>query len=498
MAYDIEVMEHEHLSSHSRLTEEQQNAYQMILDSVDNDDCGLFFLYGYGVTGKTFVWKTLAAAIRSRGEIVINVASSGIAALLLTGGRTAHSQYAIPINVLEDSFCSIQPDSILVALLNKAKLIIWDEAPLMHIHCFEAFDRTIRDIIRSPNKDRTFGGKVIVFGGDFRQILPVIQKGTRAKIVDASIHSSHLWKHCKVLRLTKNMRLIFGNDDNQRKELSEFADWILKIGENKINEPNNGEDDVRFPRDVLLTPNSNHVESIVSAIYPSLHANLHDGMFFQDKAILAPTNEEVDCINDHMLATIDSDERVYYSSDSLCPYEVNDNFSQQVYSPEVLNGLKVPGVPNHRILLKKGVPIMLLRNIDQSKGLCNGTRLQVENLGDYTIEGRIITEKYFGKITHIPRMIVVPSDKKIAVKFQRRQFPISVYFAMTINKSQGQLLASVGLFLRQPVFSHGQLYVAFSRVTSKKRLKVIILDNDGKNTDTTKNVVFKEVLQFLR
>ncbi|XP_071718997.1 uncharacterized protein [Rutidosis leptorrhynchoides] len=77
---------------------------------------------------KTFVWKTLAAAIRSRGEI---------------------------------------PDCELAALLNKVKLIIWDEAPLMHIHYFEAFDRTMRDIIRSPNKDRPFGGKVVVFGGDF-------------------------------------------------------------------------------------------------------------------------------------------------------------------------------------------------------------------------------------------------------------------------------------------------------------------------------------------
>ncbi|XP_071695650.1 uncharacterized protein [Rutidosis leptorrhynchoides] len=157
-------------------------------------------------------------------------------------------------------------DSELAALLNKAKLIIWDEAPLMHIHCFEAFDCKMRDIIRSPNKDPPFGGKVVVFGGDFHQILPVIQKGTRAEIVDASIHSSHLWKHCKVLRLTKNMRLISGSDDNHRKELSEFADWILKIGEGKINEPNDGEADVTFPRDVLLTPDSNHVEAKLNKV----------------------------------------------------------------------------------------------------------------------------------------------------------------------------------------------------------------------------------------
>nr|XP_043639303.1 uncharacterized protein LOC122610374 [Erigeron canadensis] len=121
-------------------------------------------LYG---TGKTYVWKTLSAAITSRGEIVINVASSGIAALLLLGGRTAHSRFGIPINLNEDSFCYVKPDSDLAALLNKAKLIIWDEAPMMHRHCFEAFDRTLRDIIQSPYRHKPFGGKTVVFGGDF-------------------------------------------------------------------------------------------------------------------------------------------------------------------------------------------------------------------------------------------------------------------------------------------------------------------------------------------
>ncbi|XP_071699545.1 uncharacterized protein [Rutidosis leptorrhynchoides] len=280
ISYDIETLKTEHHTLKSTMTNEQLCVYDTIVDAVDKDKGGLFFLCGYSGTGKTFVWKTLAAAIRSRGDIVINVASSGIAALLLTGGRTAHSRFAISINVLEDSFCSIPKDSELAALLNKAKLIIWDEAPMMHRHCFEAFDRTMRDIIVSPNSFAPFGGKVVVFGGDFRQILPVIQRGTRAKIVHASLHSSDLWRHCKVLKLTKNMRLRSNNNAANLKEISDFADWILKIGEGRINEPNDGEAGVEFPDEMLLKTNSNAVETIVDSTYPSVHEHLGDGDFF--------------------------------------------------------------------------------------------------------------------------------------------------------------------------------------------------------------------------
>ena len=95
-------------------------------------------------------------------------------------------------------------------------------------------------------------------------------------------------------------------------------------------------------------------------------------------------------------------------------------------------------------------------------------------------------------------MVVSPSDKKMPFKLNRRQFPISMCFAMTINKSQGQTLSKVGLSLKRPVFSHGQLYVAISRVKSKEGLKVLCCDKDGNYTDKTNNVVFKEVLHKLR
>jgi len=115
------------------------------------------------------------------------------------------------------------------------------------------------------------------------------------------------------------------------------------------------------------------------------------------------------------------------------------------------------------------VPIMLLRNIDQAKGLCNGTRLQVNHLGKNVISATIIIGKNVGDKIFIPRMDLVPLDSGLPFKFQRRQFPISLCFAMTINKSQGQSLSRVGLYLPRPIFTHGQLYVAISRVKTKKK-----------------------------
>lgn len=155
-------------------------------------------------------------------KIVIAVASSGIASLLLPGGRTAHSRFKIPIKLGHTSTCNIKVQSPEAELIKRAALILWDEAPMTHRHAYEAADRSLRDITKV---DLPFGGKPIVSGGDFRQILPVIINGTDNEIVDACLNqSTQLWPHIKVFKLTINMRVqqLIGQDQNKAAEFCEF------------------------------------------------------------------------------------------------------------------------------------------------------------------------------------------------------------------------------------------------------------------------------------
>lgn len=147
--------------------------------------------------------------------------------------------------------------------------------------------------------------------------------------------------------------------------------------------------------------------------------------------------------NERLLSMVPGDETVYLSSDAICESDKSTENENGLRSPEFLNSLKFSGVPNHTLALKVGVLIMLLRNIDQANGLCNGTRLTVLRLDKSLIKARVITGTNIGFETLIPRMKLCPSDKSLPFKITRKQFHVAACFAMTINKSQGQSLSQV-------------------------------------------------------
>ena len=498
LSYDRGEMLAKHELYFRSLNVEQLSTYKHIVDAVNCGVGQMFFVDGYGGTGKTFLWNALSFRFRSEGKIVLNVASSGIASLLLPGGRTAHSQFAIPMLLTKDSCCRIDKGTDKAQLLELASLIIWDEAPMINRWAFEAFDRTLRDIMSNVVKGASglpFGGKTVVLGGDFRQILPVVPRGGRADIVHACINSSPLWRGCRVLKLTKNMRLQFPSDGIDSECLKVFAKWILDIGDGKLGEDNDGEFVIQIPEDLLIKSTGDHIGDIVSSTYPRLLESIHNPNFFQDRAILAPTLELVEKVNDYVMSLIPGECKEYLSCDTVLKCDEDIGIDRRWITPEFLNDIKCSGMPNHKLHFKVGVPVMLLRNIDVSAGLCNGTRLTVLELGKNIIGVQVVSGPHSGDRAWIPRMNLVPSDANVSISFQRRQFPLCVCFAMSINKSQGQTLSSVGLFLPRLVFTYGQLYVAASRVKTRGGLKILITDDCGQLSSSTTNVVYPEVFR---
>lgn len=155
----IRVFE-EDLLLEKKLNREQRKAYTIIVDRIFSNKAGAFFIDGPGGTGKSFLYRSLLATIRSKGFITLATASSAVATSILLEGRTAHSRFKIPINVDENISCNVSKQSSLACLIWDAKLIVWDEASMAKAKTVEAFDLLLKDLMDTR---MLFAGKVVVF-----------------------------------------------------------------------------------------------------------------------------------------------------------------------------------------------------------------------------------------------------------------------------------------------------------------------------------------------
>ncbi|XP_075235001.1 ATP-dependent DNA helicase Pif1-like [Lycorma delicatula] len=198
---------------------------------------------------------------------------------------------------------------------------------------------------------------------------------------------------------------------------------------------------------------------------PDLRHNYTNHGWLRERAILAAKNLDVDVINFKIQQSLPGNEITFKSNDTVVdPDEVVN------YPVEFLNSLDLPGMPPHNLRLKIGSPIILLRNLNAPK-LCNGTRLVIKKITGNILQATILIGKFQGEVVLLRRIpIMIPSDSPIP--FKRFQFPIRLAFSLTINNSQGQTMTICGLDLENPCFSHGQLYVACSRVGKPSNLFV--------------------------
>ena len=188
-------------------------------------------------------------------------------------------------------------------------------------------------------------------------------------------------------------------------------------------------------------------------------------------------------------------ERTFLSADSVAD-AIQPDSVDALYLIEFLNTLLPSGMPPHKLVLKIGAPIMLLRNMNGARGQANGTRLIIRAMDNFVLDAEIISGKNIGARVFIPRIPLISSDSTLPFQLRRYQFPIRPAFGMTINKAQGQTLERVGVYLPKPVFAHGQLYVAASRVGSSKALKFMLGQGTYLEKDEihTRNVVYREAL----
>ena len=287
LCYNREVLQEAAARDLEKCTEEQRAVVEkcMNLLSQGADVKKLICIDSPAGGGKTFLLNLLLSTVRGvRGEIALATASTGIAAMLLAGGTTSHSRFGIPVPVVEESVSTITVTSQRAEVIREATMLIWDEISMADKRAVECADALCREIMRHKDaalESVPFGGKLMIFAGDWRQLLPVVVRGGRAQVVNTCMKRSALWDDVTVMKLTRNMRVeALGEGTVAGEQLKIFSRWLLDIGEGR-----NG-DKVKLPEDIVM--DFEDEQAFIDDIFPNLAA----GGNTLNSAILMPLAQE--------------------------------------------------------------------------------------------------------------------------------------------------------------------------------------------------------------
>ena len=204
----------------------------------------------------------------------------------------------------------------------------------------EALDELLKDFMYS---NLLFGGKVVVFGGDFRQVLLVVPKSTRNECINAMLVMSYIWHSLENIKLTQNMRA---------KHDPTFSYFLLSVGNGT--EQQISPETIRIPKVMLLpyNKNSNLLQELITFVFSNFNDYNEDRLSMMYQAILTPKNDNVDHINEILIEEFPGDEHIYNSIDEIA------DTSQQSQYEDFLNSLSALGLPPHKLLLKETAPLL--------------------------------------------------------------------------------------------------------------------------------------------
>ncbi|GFT69120.1 ATP-dependent DNA helicase [Trichonephila clavipes] len=235
-SYAVQALRAYTVTNVPRLTPDKQQAFIAIIGMIGSERGGIVFLDAPGDTDKTFLLNLLMAFVRKEKDMAVAAASSGIAATLLAGCRTAHSAFKLPLDLArsDSTTCNISKGTEQGHVLKTCQLVVWDEATMRHRNAFHALDKTLQDLRGSSS---IMGGATVVLIGDFRQTLPIVTRGTPADQINACLKNSYLWHHGEKFSLTTNRRSHIQGD----LFAGQFTNKLIQIGDGKVpDDPSTG------------------------------------------------------------------------------------------------------------------------------------------------------------------------------------------------------------------------------------------------------------------